>query len=282
MDAKTKTYYDMKETIQTAPVGVMVPILNCATLLPAHIESMKTWLDFVSEIVVVDSHSKDGSLELIEKRIKHPNIRIFQRPRGLYQAWNFGISQIKSKYTYISTVGDSINHAGLEHLFAVAESFECDGVISKPRSITNDDEPINDASSWPIHDVITSLNINKPRPVEAIELFFFALLHVPNGILGSSASNLYRTKVLQQFSFPTDFGLIGDGAWALTNLLDCRFAVTPEIFSTFRHHPKAYSAKTYTVEDLSGKLFNSARASFEKRLAGASRKKKFGPLPART
>jgi len=250
-----------------APIGVLVPTLNCAGLLPAHIETMKGWLDFVSEIIVVDSHSEDGSLELIKERFKHSNLRIVQHPRGLYQSWNFGISQIKSKYTYVSTVGDSISRAGLEHLFAVAESFGCNGVISQPRSITNDDAPINDADSWPIHDVITSLNIKKPMQVEAIKLFFFAMLHVPNGILGSSAGNLYRTATLQRFPFPVDFGITGDGAWALANLFDCRIAVTPEIFSTFRHHPKAYSKKAYAVEDLSGKLFKLGRKDFERRLA---------------
>jgi hypothetical protein len=53
----------------------------------------------------------------------------------------------------------------------------------------------------------------------------------------------------------------------LANLFDCRFAVTPEIFSTFRHHPKAYSKKAYAVEDLSGKLFKLGRKDFERRLA---------------
>jgi len=254
-------------TLPTAPISVLIPTLNCADLLPAHIETMKVWLDFASEIIVVDSHSEDGSLELIRERLKHPSLRIVQHPRGLYQSWNFGISQIKSKYTYVSTVGDSISRAGLEHLFTVAESFGCDGVISQPRSITNDDAPINDADSWPIHDVITSLNIKKPMQVEAIKLFFFAMLHVPNGILGSSAGNLYRTAALQRFPFPVDFGITGDGAWALANLFDCRFAVTPEIFSTFRHHPKAYSKKAYAVEDLSGKLFKLGRDDFERRLA---------------
>lgn len=248
-------------------IGVLVPTLNCVRLLPAHIESMKGWLDFVSEIIVVDSHSEDGTLELIQKRLEHPGLQILQHPRGLYQSWNFGIGHIKSKYTYVSTVGDTISRAGLEHLLAVAENFGCDGVISRPQSVANDDTHIHDADSWPIQDVITSLNIKQPMQVEAIKLFFFALLHVPNGILGSSAGNLYRTEVLQRFPFSTDFGITGDGAWALANLFDCRFAVTPEIFSTFRHHPKAYSKKAYAVEDISGKLFELGREDFERRLA---------------
>jgi glycosyltransferase involved in cell wall biosynthesis len=249
----------------TAPVGIMIPTLNCAHLLPSHLDSMQPWLDFVSEIVVVDSHSNDGTIELIRERLKHPGLRIFSHPRGLYQSWNFGIRQITSKYTYVSTVGDSISRDGLEHLFAVAEQFQCDGVLSKPRAIDKDGLAFNNDSNWPIYDAITSLGIKEPALTESIQLFFFALLHIPGGILGSSASNLYRTEILQRFPFPTDFGTTGDGAWAIANLFDCRFAVTPEIISTFRYHPKAYTAKEYEVIELDEKLAVLARKTFERR-----------------
>jgi len=248
----------------TATIGVMIPTLNCARLLPAHIESMQSWLHFVSEIIVVDSHSNDDTVEIIREQLKHPALRVFQHPRGLYQSWNFGISQITSQYTYISTVGDSISCAGLEHLCAVAERFQCDGVISRPRAIKDDGSAIHNAY-WPINDAIISLGISEPVLPEPIELFLFALLHIPNAILGSSASNLYRTAILQRASFPTDFGTVGDAAWAVSNILDCRFAVTPEIFSTFRDHPKAYPSKEYAVADLYEKSFNLARNTLEQR-----------------
>jgi len=35
-------------TLPTAPISVLIPTLNCADLLPAHIETMKVWLDFAS------------------------------------------------------------------------------------------------------------------------------------------------------------------------------------------------------------------------------------------
>src|SRR5258705_10933855 len=104
---------------RTVSLGVLVPTLNCASLVPAHLESMRSWFDFASEIVVVDSHSDDGTIDLLREGLKHPGLRILQHPRGLYQSWNFGINQITSKYTYVSTVGDSISRAGLEHLYAV-------------------------------------------------------------------------------------------------------------------------------------------------------------------
>ena len=251
----------------TAPkISVLIPTLNCARLLPAHIESMQPWLHRVSEIIVVDSHSNDGTVGIIRERIKHPTLRILQHPRGLYQSWNFGISQITSKYTYISTVGDSISRAGLEHLCAVAERFQCDGVISRPQAIKDDGSAIHNAY-WPINDAIISLGISEPALPEPMELFLFALLHIPNAILGSSASNLYRTAILQRAPFPADFGTVGDAAWAVSNILDCRFAVTPEIFSTFRDHPKAYPSKEYAVADLYEKSFNLARNALEQRLA---------------
>ena len=268
MENAARTSVQDADMFQTAPIGVLIPTLNCAHLLPAHLESMQPWLEFVSEVVVVDSHSNDGSIEIIRERLKHPNLRIFQHPRGLYQSWNFGISQITSKYTYVSTVGDSISRAGLEHLRAVAEHFECDGVISKPRAIKNNGSFIkNNNARWPIYDAITALGISEPVLPAPIELFFFALLHIPSAIIGSSAGNLYRTEILQRFPFPTDFGTVGDAAWARANILNCRFAVTPEIFSTFRDHPKAYSSKEYAVADIYEKSLKLARHALEQRLA---------------
>ncbi|HZQ48371.1 MAG TPA: glycosyltransferase, partial [Verrucomicrobiae bacterium] len=235
--------------------------------LPAHLDSMQPWLDLASEVVVVDSHSTDGTVELIQERLKHPGLRVHMHPRGLYQSWNFGLSQLTAKYAYISTVGDSITRAGLEHLHAAAESLNCDVIVSKPRFIANDGAPVDHEIRWPIDDVLTSLRIAGPTPLEGLKLFFFTLIHLPAAVLGSSASNLYRTDVLQRRPFPTDYGTVGDGAWGALNVFDCRLGVTPEMFSTFRHHPKAYSANEYAVQDIGDKLFHLACETFYQRLA---------------
>ena len=75
-------------------------------------------------------------------------------------------------------------------------------------------------------------------------------------ILGSSASNIYRTRCVQQNPFPTDYGTAGDGGWGLTHCLKIRLGVTPEKFSTFRDHPKAYSRAEYAVDQLGKKMFD--------------------------
>lgn len=242
---------------------VVMPALNSARWLPAHLASMQPWLELAEEIIVVDSASTDDTVALIQAGIQHPGLRVLQHPRGLYQSWNFGLQQVRTKYVYISTVGDAMTRAGLEHMLAVAEKLACDVVMSKPRSITYDDQPLDDAGYWPIVDLLDTLDVTAPRRVTGLELMIFALLHIPSGILGSSASNLYRAEVLQRSPFPTGYGTTGDAAWVISQAFAYQFAVTPEIFSTFRHHPKAYSAKEYEVLDLSERLFQLACATLD-------------------
>lgn len=245
-----------------------MPTLNCASLLPGHLESMCPWLDLVSEVVVVDSYSHDGTIEMIRERLSHPGLRILSHPRGLYQSWNFGLSQLHTKYAYISTVGDSITRSGLAHLYAVAERLQCDVVASEPSFIANDGTPIPKAK-WPIADVLATLRITEPSYIEGLTLFMFVMLYAGDGaaILGSSASNLYRTELLQERPFPADFGTVGDGAWSVENVFDYRLGVTPERISTFRIHPKCYSREEYAVDDICQKLFLLAMEKFRLRLA---------------
>src|ERR1700761_342377 len=103
------------------PVGVLIPTRNCMALLPEHVESMRGWLDLAEEIVVVDSDSRDGTKAFLKDKLSGRNVRFFEHPPGLYESWNFGLERMTARYVYISTVGDSITRAGLEHLAETAE-----------------------------------------------------------------------------------------------------------------------------------------------------------------
>jgi hypothetical protein len=94
---------------------------------------------------------------------------------------------------------------------------------------------------------------------EAVRLF--AVANLLRGILGSSASNLYRAEILQRFPFRTDFGTAGDLAWGLEHGAEIRLAVVPESFSTFVFHPKSYAKSDYAVDDMSLKCLRLARES---------------------
>jgi glycosyltransferase involved in cell wall biosynthesis len=237
------------------PIGALIPTRNAAPYLPEHLAAMREWLPEVQEVVVVDSFSKDGTLELLKAELRHPALKVFQHPPGLYQSWNYGIQQIQAEYCYISTIGEAITLDGLQHLAEIATRLRCDVVVSQPNFITEQGAPM-EAPPWPVADILRSLEVTEPIVLEGATLFFFALLDYGNAILGSSASNLYRTRCLQESPFPVDYGTAGDGGWGLTNCLKIRLGVTARRFSTFREHPKSYAKSEYAVDQLVKKFFD--------------------------
>lgn len=40
----------------------------------------------VAEVIVVDSESEDETVEIIERELTHPKVRVFSGSRGLYAA----------------------------------------------------------------------------------------------------------------------------------------------------------------------------------------------------
>lgn len=220
------------------PLGVVIPTFNCAAHIPAHLDALRGWIDLAREIVVVDSESTDGTVEQLRSGLGHLNVRFFTRPRGLYQAWNFGIAQLTSKFTYVSTAGDTITRDGIIHLLETAQQLGSDVLMSPPELIP--EEGVKPpADDWPIHRIIAELKIAAPVVLRRGRVLHFAIDYALDvlGILGSSASNLYRTTALQTRPFPADCGHAGDVFWGVRHALDARFAITPRRCSTFLVHP---------------------------------------------
>lgn len=244
------------------PLAVMLPTRNAMAFLPGHIAMMRKWLDLVEEIVVVDS-SSDDSLAYLEKELSGLNVRFLRHPTGLYQSWNSGISQIRSRYVYISTVGDSIHRAGLQHLVEVAEQEACDIVVSPPDLLTETGHSY-EGLKWPVHHILSSLETRETVCFEGISLFLLAMSFLPAALLGSSASNICRTKTLQERPFPTGFGTMGDSAWCVENAFSVSIGISPLVSSHFIHHPKTYPLSEYTVDNPQAKLLNLALSSLNR------------------
>ena len=240
------------------PIGVVVPTLNVRTGLPAHLDQLQTWAELVEEIIVVDSYSTDGTVELLREKLRHPRLQILQCPPGLYAAWNYGISHLCAPFAYVSTVGDTITGEGLQHLAATAEALHSDVVISRPQFLDADGRPAAE-QQWPIHNLLEWGAIKEPALVEPWRVFLLATLDIPEGILGSSASNLYRTDVLKRLPFPTDYGHAGDTAWGVLHAFHVSLAVTPKVVSRFVLHPSAARARSNEKKVLANRLFELAR-----------------------
>jgi len=239
-------------------IGVLIPTRNCAPLLPEHIASLLPWIDRAEEIVVVDSESQDGTVAMLKAGLPPARTTYWTHPPGLYQSWNFGMQKVRAKYVYIATVGDAITRPGLEHLLQVAEEFQCDLVMSKPHFINAAGQALPD-SRWLIDEILEGRRMVRPELLSTADQFLFTVTHLWCALPGSSASSLYRTDCLRQRPFPLEFGTAGDGAWGVQNIFDFKIAVTPQRFSTFRQHPKAYSLAGYHVDSLALKLFRLAQ-----------------------
>src|SRR5438046_3368389 len=113
-------------------LGVVIPTKNSMAYLPRHVAGLQPWLELAAEVVVVDSHSTDGTVGFLRANLRHPALRFTDHPPGLYASWNHGVAEISSKYVFIATTGDTITREGVCQLVEAAESLGCDVVISKP------------------------------------------------------------------------------------------------------------------------------------------------------
>jgi glycosyltransferase involved in cell wall biosynthesis len=220
--------------------------------LPAHIRQMNAWADLAEEIVVVDSQSADGSLQYIREHLQHPRISMLDHPPGLYASWNFGISRLRTQHAYIATTGDTITREGLQTLVETAEQLRSDVLVSPPEFVDPSGSRV-EGMKWPVEELIVALGVKEPRVIDQWEVFAYAIVYAIgrglNGVLGSSASNIYRTEVLQAFPFPEDCGSVGDTFWGLANAFHVKFAISPRCCSTFLLHPKTSELPIQTFNE---------------------------------
>jgi len=233
-----------------------------------HVKRVRLLMDMVEEVIVVDSESTDGTAEYLQKELAGPKLRFFNHPPGLYESWNFGIARARARFVYVSTVGDGVDRNGLAHLIDVAEQEKADVVVSPPRFIHAARRKPR-KYEWPIHWLIENAGISAPRQISAMQAFLVTLLFNPSGILGSSASNLYRTETIQRYPFPANFGRQGDTAWALENALRVRWALSPSVMSDFVVHGYPEGEGGRQMNDLRSRLFELAVGTRESLESGA-------------
>lgn len=198
---------------------------------------MEHWSDLAHEIIVVDSHSNDGTLEIILSHLKHPNLRVIQRERGLYESWNEGIAATTGSWIYISTAGDTIERSHLLHLLSLGNQTMADIVISSPIFVNEQGAPCKDPK-WPPGKIIHDSQLHEPFVLTGEAAFVLSYLNSPKAILGSSASNLYRADHLRARPFPVNFKGAGDSVWILRHARRSRLCFTPHVGSTFCIHQK--------------------------------------------
>jgi glycosyltransferase involved in cell wall biosynthesis len=241
-----------------ASISVVLPTYNCRHLLVGHLQGMQAWLDLAHEVIVVDSRSTDGTLELIRAEVRHPGLRIIERDRGLYQSWNEGVAATTGDWVYISTAGDGITREHLRHLREVGEALAADVVVSPPTFVHEDGRPHRDLG-WPPARLLKAFGRGRPLAIHPEATQFLAFQNCPNALLGSSAADLYRGAHLRGRPFPTEYGVIGDTAWIMRHGHETRLALTPRRGSSFCIHEKESQLSPQQCVELHHRLLDDER-----------------------
>lgn len=219
-------------------LSVVLPTYNCAPLIGRHVASMAKWAALADEIVVVDSRSTDGTLDIIRAGLRHPNLRIIERDRGLYDSWNEGIAATTGKWVYVSTVGDLISEEHLRRLMSEGERADADVVVSPQRFVAEDGAPYQggDFANAEIHDILAGQGVVALNP--AAVCYFAFRRAKPNALLGSWASDLFRGDFLRARPLPTAYGTHGDTAWTLRHSPEMKLCLVPDAGADFCIHAK--------------------------------------------
>ena len=251
-------------------LSVVIPTYNCHSLMERHLMSLEKWAHLADEIIVVDSRSTDGTLELIRERLRHPNLRIIERDRGLYESWNEGIAATTGDWVYVSTAGDLISEEHLRRLMQEGGRAGADVVISPQKFVAEDGEPYlgNDYENAEIHAVMAGRGVVVLSPV-AVHFFAFRKSK-PNALLGSWASDLFRGEFLRARPLPTEYGTHGDTAWTLRHSAEMKLCLVPIAGATFCIHEKAPGGQTQPLGRLLGLMFLEESARLREKHAGLS------------
>jgi glycosyltransferase involved in cell wall biosynthesis len=221
-------------------ISVIMPTRNCRPLIDHSVPALQEWLPKAGEVIVVDSDSTDGTRELIASAFPFPNVKIYNRPPGLYAAWNYGIQTATRPVTYISTAGDAISERDLTALDSVFKSHQVDVVVSPPQFLDSDYQP-RLGRLWPIHKLLEKEADQEVILLSGPDLVAHALkaAHPPfyNNWLGSSASNLYRTEFLKSHPFPENAGHGADTLFGIKNARHMKAAFYRHRCGTFVMHP---------------------------------------------
>jgi glycosyltransferase involved in cell wall biosynthesis len=227
------------------PVSLICPVRNSMSGLPHHAAHLRSLAAVAEELIVVDSQSHDGTIEYLKKALEGCKARFLDHPPGLYQSWNYAISEACQPYVTVATVGDTLPATSLGRLVETIRRFDADVVVSPPTVLGDDRQELS--KKFAIHDLVDSSGITDAAEVPGPVWLLYFLFYMPSSLLCSSASNLYRTSLLQAHPFPADFGHAGDSAWSLQMSLNTRWVVDPQVESSFWVHPPSPHKVTLNI-----------------------------------
>jgi glycosyltransferase involved in cell wall biosynthesis len=228
-------------------VSICLPNLNARSFLEERFQSIlgQTLQDW--ELFVYDSHSDDGSWELIQDFAKKDTrIRILQGPReGPYPAWNECLRNTSGEYVYVATSDDSMAPEFLERMVAGMETNPDCELAHSPVVIVDDrGEPVKDLP-WPdvtafadgIGDLVTVPHVRRAPYDGLVQL-------TGRHVVLSITQLLIRRSLFSRIgTFPNRWGSVSDFNWEMRAGLLANTVFVPNTWATWRYHSAQLTAR---------------------------------------
>ena len=221
-------------------VSICMPHLNSRPFTQERLETIlqQTVADW--ELIIVDSHSDDGSYEWLETRARDDRrIRLVQAPRdGIYANLNRALQLATGTYVYIATSDDTMTPDCLERLVEALEQNPDCGVAHCCLNIIDEQgQPVGSADAWKNYLAQEYfgewIHRDHIRQAPHDGLLHFGLLT----IYTSLTQLLVRRSALERIGFfRTDCGSYADFEWGMRVGLTENVVHVPRALATWRRH----------------------------------------------
>ncbi len=221
-------------------VSICLPTLNSIRFLSDRLESIRNQTFKNWELIVVDSHSEDGTIEMLEEfAAGDVRVRVWQAPRdGIYPNFNRCIQQAKGRFVYIATSDDTMAHDCLQKMVeALVENPDCDLAHCPMRVI---DESGGAGFDWwttrSLFARSTGDLLNRRHKRRAP--FDGVLCLLGDNIYNSVTQLLIRRSLFDKIGYyRADWGSAGDFHWNLRAGLVASTVHVPDTWGGWRMHP---------------------------------------------
>lgn len=212
---------------------ILVPGFNCAEDLERHSERLAPLRKKGARIVWLITPGSDGTEKRAQAITTRTGDDFLQAPKGLYEAWNYGVASVKTKYLYFSTINDFPIQNKVLVLCDALELTGADICFSPPEKVCPKGLKNKLVLSWPAHRYESFL---KDFTYNCIPVTALIAMQVNSGLsclLGSWASIVVKTSFMKQRPFPLIFGHHSDTLWFYQNLLDIKIVFYPDAVAYF-------------------------------------------------
>lgn len=220
-------------------VSVVLPVRNHYRFIKERVatilnQSFTNW-----QCIVIDGYSTDGTWEWLQENLSaNSKFKLIQRdPKGIYDAWNYGISLTEGEYVYIATSDDTMRVDCLEIFHSKLSNHpECSLAHCLLECIDEQSRTIL-PNPWLKYlpqlyyqENLFSEGVRK-APVDGI-------LHAYLFSVYTSVTQLFfRRRVFDEIGFfSTEFGPKSDFEWCMRASLIKNVLHIPEYLATWRIH----------------------------------------------